>query len=361
MIIDFDVDDDDAFDNDEFQIRRSRAREKFSNNENFVQKEKNFRRKIFFQKKIKTYQKKLNEFIFIQRTLFSLFFFSHFSNSYFVVAFIVQTIEIRTNFLHMIHDSKYFKMKRTFVNVSFRFLQNVYHCRLNVKNFFKFIFFWIALEIVVDTRSKFFKNIFFLLMTMKMYCNVVFEFIHSNIQHQLNFVMNAYRIRIMKTYFYKTWSSIVTWHEKNLIRIIRIDQNVFVNWLIKIDFIEWKFKNIIVVESNKKTFEYQSIFIFREFKNKRITIRIDVCVAFNNNIRCEKNCKFKHICTKCQQKNYDKFECINKITKWLIVFFFVHFFFQFFFFELFISYDHVDLDRIIVEKFFVWRRFRKRF
>ena len=139
-LIDFDNDDDDAFDDDEFQIRRSRARERFSNNENLVQKEKNFRRKIFLQKRIKTYQKKLSELIFTQRTLLSLLFFSHFSSSYLAVALIAQTIETRTSFLHMIHDSKYFRVKRTFVSVSLRLLQNVYHDRLNVKNLFKFIF-----------------------------------------------------------------------------------------------------------------------------------------------------------------------------------------------------------------------------
>ena len=104
--IDFDDDNDNAFNDDEFQIRRSRSRAKFLKNENFEQQKKNFRRKIFFQKKIQTYKKKLNKFIFTQRTLFSLFSFSHFSNSYVVVAFIVQSIEIRTNFLHIIYESK---------------------------------------------------------------------------------------------------------------------------------------------------------------------------------------------------------------------------------------------------------------
>ena len=175
-----------------------------------------------------------------------------------------------------------------------------------------------------------------------MYCNVVFDFTHSNIHHQLDFVMSAYRIRIMKIYFYKTWSSIVTWHEKSLTRIIRINQNVLVNWLIKYDFIEWKFKYIVVVESSKKTFDYQSSFISRELKNKfRITIRNDVCVAFNNNIRCDENCKYKHVCIKCQQKNHDKFECFNKIFKWLIdfsFFLFVFFvFFSFFFRQMIMS------------------------
>ena len=159
--IDIDDNDDNAFDDDEFQIRRSCSRAKFSKNENFEQQKKNLHHKIFFQKKIQTYKKKLNEFILAQRTLFSLFSFSHFLNSYVVVVFIIQSIEIRTNFLHMTHESKYFKMKRTFINVLFRFLQNVYHDRLNVRNFSKFIFFWTTFDVVVDIRSNFFKNVFF--------------------------------------------------------------------------------------------------------------------------------------------------------------------------------------------------------
>ena len=254
--IDLDDDDYNAFDDDELQTRRSRSRARFSKNENFEQQKKNLRRKIFLQRKIQTYRKKLSEFTLAQRTLFSLLSFSHLSSSYVVVALIAQSIEIRTSFLHMIHESKYFRVKKTFVNVSLRLLQNVYYDRLNVRNLSKFIFFWATFDVIVDTRSNFFKNVLSLLMIMKMYCNVVFDFIHSNIQHQLNFVMSAYRIRIMKVYFYKTWSSIVTWHEKSLTRIIRIDQDVFVNWLIKYDFIEWKLKNIVIAESSKKTSDY---------------------------------------------------------------------------------------------------------
>ena len=322
-LIDFDDDDDNAFDDDESQTRRSRSRARFSENENLEQQKKNLRRKIFLQRKIQTYRKKLSEFTFAQRTLFSLLSFSHFLSSYVVVALTAQSIETRTSFLHMTHESKYFKVKRTFVSVSFRLLQNVYHDRLNVRNLSKFIFSWATFDVVVDTRSNFFKNVLSLLMIMKMYCNVVLDFIHSNIRHQLDFVMSAYRTRIMKVYSYKTWSSIVTWHEKNLIRIIRIDQDVLVNWLIRYDFIEWKLKNIVVAESSKKTSDYQSSFTSRELKNKsRITTRNDACVAFNNNTRCDENCKYKHVCIKCQQKNHDKFECFNKIFKWLIDSFF---------------------------------------
>ena len=121
---------------DDHARARDSQKTRISNN-----KKRIFVVRSFFKKKIQTYRKKLNELTLAQRTLFSLFSFSHLSNLYVVVAFIAQSIETRTNFLHMTHESKYFKMKKTFVNVSFRFLQNVYHDRLNVRNFSKFIFF----------------------------------------------------------------------------------------------------------------------------------------------------------------------------------------------------------------------------
>ena len=112
-----------------------------------------------------------------------------------------------------------------------RIFKNVYNDTLNFKKFSKIfqIFFWTIFNVFVDIRVKIFKNFHILLTFLKMYCNIMFDFAHLKIRYKLNYVMNQYRFRILKTYIYKTWSSILIWHEKNLIRIIRIDQNIAIN------------------------------------------------------------------------------------------------------------------------------------
>ena len=261
--------------------------------------------------------------------------------------------KIRTSFLQ-IHNFEYSRIERKFFNVSLRLLKKVYNDTLKLKNLSKFFFFWTTLSALVDTRAKIFKNIQSFLMILKVYCNVMFDFAHSNIRHELCYVMNQYCCRILRAYIYKTWHSILTWHEKNLIRIIRIDQNIAINWIIKHDIIEWMLKNIVVIESSQKTNDSQSFFTSRTIKKKfdRITINNEICVAFNNNNRCEfEFCKWKHICIKCQQSNHDKFECLEiKIVKWLIeTFFYDFFFFSFSFFFFFFLYSRQMIMSISIE------------
>ena len=155
-------------------------------------------------------------------------------------------------------------------------------------------------------------------------------------------------------YIHKIWLSILIWHEKNLIRIIRIDQNNSFVWRIKHDIIEWLFKNTFVVEF-KKIIDSQSFIISRAFKNKksnRLTIRNEICYAFNNDNRCEiTSCEYKHICINCQQKNHDNVDYFkNKIFKWLIdVFFFDSFFDSFSFFLFFSLYFRFMMMSISIE------------
>ena len=327
-----DDDDDDAMlDNDRSSIRQSRAKR----SQNLETYQTHLRRQL----NIKKMKKKLKFTLFTQRTLFS---FTHSSKLHLLVVFSVHdltnlyfessnlwlsskfVIEIRTIFKHNT-NSKYFKIENKFVNVSLRLLKDVYNCTLKFKNLFKFIFSFATFDVFVDSRLKSCKNVVFLLLILKMYCNVMFDFVYSNIRHELNYIINQYRVRITKTHVYKTWSSILIWHEKNLIRIIRIDQNVSINWLFKHDVIEWTFKNIFVVESNKKTIDSQLFFISRatiksKKSNKFVTIRNENCYEFNHNVFCKIDfCEYKHICIKCQRFDHDKFECFEiKIFKWLI-------------------------------------------
>ena len=164
-------------------------------------------------------------------------------------------IEIRTIFLHNV-DSKYFKIEKKFINVSLRLFKNVYYCALNFRNFSKFIFFEQFSTFFFDSRAKFFKNIIVFLIILKMYCNIMFDFVHSNVRHELNWIINQYRFRIMKMHVHKIWLLILTWHEKNLIWIVCIDQNNSFVWRIKHDITKYIFKNVIVIVSNKKTIDF---------------------------------------------------------------------------------------------------------
>ena len=287
-----------------------------------------FRRQL----KIKKMKKQLN-INFIQRTLFFflcffnflfvVFFAFEFQNFYFQNVFffhdlinlyvnlsnlwifiehVVFTTKICTNFLFN-NNFEYSKIEKKFLNVLLRLFKKIYNDSLKFKNFSKFFFFWTIFNVFVDARAKIFKNFLFLLTSLKMYCNMMFDFVHSNIRYKLIYFMNQYRFRILKTYFYKTWLSILIWYEKNLIRIIRTNQNIVINWIIKHDIIEWMFKNIVVIEFNQKSTISQSFFISRTIKKKfdRLTINNEICHAFNNNNRCEfEFCKWKHVCIKCQ-------------------------------------------------------------
>ena len=337
-----DVDNDEH--NDASQTRQSRA--KTTKNQNLKTYQTNLRRRL----NIKRMKKTLNINLVAQRTLL---FFSHLSmlvvlfvldsqnfffrdvlsahvvtnsyldssNSWLFVEFFVFATKTRTSFLQ-IHNFEYSRIERKFSNVSLRLLKKIYNDTLKLRNLSKFFFFWATLSAFVDTRAKIFKNIQSLLMILEVYCNVMLDFAHSSIRHELCYVMSQYRCRILKAYTYKTWHSILTWHEKSLVRIIRIDQNIAINWIIRHDIIEWMLKNIVVTESSQKTNDSQSFFTSRTIKKKfdRITINNETCVAFNNNNRCEfELCKWKHICIKCQQSNHNKFECFEiKIVKWLI-------------------------------------------
>ena len=233
----------------------------------------------------------------------------------------VPAAKTRTSFLQT-HNLEYSKIERKFSSVPLRLLKKVYNDTLELRNLSKFSSSWATLSALVDTRAKIFKNIQSLLMVLKVYCNVMLDFAHSNIRHELCYVMSQYRCRILRTYTYKTWHSILTWHEESLVRIIRIDQDIAINWIIRHDTIEWMLKDIVVTESSQKTNDSQSSFTSRTIKKKfdRITISNEACVAFNNNNRCESElCKWKHICIKCQQSDHGKFECLEiKIAKWLI-------------------------------------------
>ena len=249
---DFDTHDDFDFidvDNDEnnnsFQIRQSRA--KTTKNQSLKTYQTNLRRRLNIQRMKMT----LNINFVAQRTLF---FFSHFlmfvvffmfdsqnfflrdvffahvvtnsyfdlSNSWLFVEFSVLATKIRTSFLQ-IHNFEYSRIERKFSNVSLRLLKKIYNDTLKFRNLSKFFFSWATLSVLVDTRAKIFKNIQFLLMILKVYCNVMLDFAHSNIRHELCYAMSQYRCRILRAYTYKTWHSMLTWHEKSLIRIIRTD------------------------------------------------------------------------------------------------------------------------------------------
>ena len=351
--------DDNNDDNDDatlFSVRRSHTKFIVLNFQKTYQIE--LRRRM----NIKRLKKKLKFILFAQRTLLS--FFSHIfyffvvffvfdsSNSYsnssnFWLSFALSkhVIEIRTIFLHNV-DSKYFKVEKKFISVSLRLLKDVYHCALNFRNFSKFIFFWAIFNVFSDSRAKFFRNIIALLRVLKMYCNVMFDFVHSNVRHELSWIMNQYRFRIMRMHIHKIWLSILTWHEKSLVRIVRIDQNNSFVWRIKHDITKYIFKNIIVIVSNKKTIDFQSFFISKtknkkfDKSNDRVTTFNENCWTFNHNIACEfSSCIYKHICFKCQLNDHDQYQCFqNKVAKWLIDAFsldssFLSFSFFFFFYS----------------------------
>ena len=366
-----DNDDDATF----FSVRRSRTKSIVLNFQETYQIE--FRRRM----NIKKLKKKLKFILFAQRTLFfssHIFYFSvvffvfDFSNSYsnflnFWLSFVLSkyVIEIRTIFLHNV-DLKYFKIEKKFISVSLRLFKNVYHCALNFKNLLKFIFFWTIFNVFFDSRAKFFKDIIVLLMILKMYCNVMFDFAHSNVRQKLNWIMNQYRFRIMKMHIHKIWLSILTWHEESLIRIVCIDQNNLFVWRMKHNITKYIFKNVIVIVSNKKTIDFQSFFVSKiknkkfDKSNDRVSTFNEDCWTFNHNIVCEfSSCIYKHICFKCQLNDHDQYQCFqNKIVKWLIDafffrFFFFFLFFFFFFLFLFFKNDHVNFDRMIVWKIFV--------
>ena len=161
-------------------------------------------------------------------------FFQYLSNFWIFIEHVAFTTKIRTSFL-LNNNFEYSKIEKKFLNVSLRIFKNVYSDTLNFRNFLKFFFSWTILSAFADARAKIFKNLHILLTSLKMYCNVMLDFAHSSIRYELSYVMNQYRLRILKTYTYKTWPSILIWHEENLARIIRTDQDIAVNWTTKHD------------------------------------------------------------------------------------------------------------------------------
>ena len=174
------------------------------------------------------------------------------SNSWALIGHAAFATETRTSFL-LNNNLEYSRVERKFPSVSLRILKNVYSDTLNFRNLSKFFFSWTAFSVLADARAEIFKNFHILLASLEVYCNVMLDFAHPGIRYELDYVMSQYRLRILRAYIYKTWSSILAWHEESLARIIRTDQNIAVNWIIKHDIIEWMLKDIVVIGSSQKS------------------------------------------------------------------------------------------------------------
>lgn len=113
-----------------------------------------------------------------------------------------------------------------FSNISRRYLENIFHNKLDIKNINKFIIDFFSTIVFEKINAFNARNIIDLVRNFDMYIYVVVSFIaQTTIKWNLYQVIILYRFRLMAMINYKTFASIRLYHEKFLVRIIRLDQD----------------------------------------------------------------------------------------------------------------------------------------
>lgn len=138
-----------------------------------------------------------------------------------------------------------------FPNVPRRYLEDIFHSRLDVKNIIRFIvdFSSMAASEKVDAPDA--KSMTDLIRSFDMYVYIVFSFTpQMSVKIELHRVITLYRLRIMGMSGYKTFASIRLCHEEFLARVIRLGQDNPLYWTMAFPEAEWR-----LVDVPKKSFE----------------------------------------------------------------------------------------------------------
>jgi len=200
-----------------------------------------------------------------------------------------------------------------FPNIPRRYLDDIFHGRLDVKNIVRFIvdFSSMAASEKVDAPEA--KSMNDLIRSFDLYAYIVWSFTpQQSVKNELHRVITLYRLRLMSMVGYKTFASIKLYHEEFLARVIRLGQDNPLYWTMAFPEAEWR-----LVDVPKKSFEPSSLPAARKpygpigsakeplapAPGERWTVHNGACRQWARSGDCSKgpDCKYRHMCLPCQE------------------------------------------------------------